>query len=254
MSIDIWSLCKGINYFTLLNETAWRIEADKSNSLRKLADSLEEQEILEELIESSNPIAIERDLFLHSLLSNPFKHPPLEYGSRFAKKIEPSLWYGSLKLPTAMAEVAFYYFNRLRASENDFGLVQTSFAAFSAAIQTEKGINLTSYPFHDYVTRISSPNSYEESQKLGSAMRESGVDAIKYTSARDPQGINLALFTPNAFLNKKPHASSLQSWILYTSPDKQRIEFNQTHSMTPKKFIFTVDQFFIDNELPFPAN
>jgi hypothetical protein len=46
---NIWEECKGIDHLTTLNTTAWRmIEAQHIISTRKLVDSLEELNILED--------------------------------------------------------------------------------------------------------------------------------------------------------------------------------------------------------------
>ena len=104
MTTDIWKKHNGTKYIKLLNETAWRIiEAQELISKRKLVDSFEEQVVLEEIIESDKPSITKEYLNFHPLLYTPFRYPPLKYGSRFGKKTEPSLWYGSLKLHTAIS-------------------------------------------------------------------------------------------------------------------------------------------------------
>ncbi|CAN5391120.1 RES family NAD+ phosphorylase [soil metagenome] len=251
--MNIWAKCKGINSITSLSETAWRIvEAQEVTSTRKLVDSLEEQIILEDLIESSKPPIIKPLLDMHPLLYTPFRYPPLKHGSRFSKSSEASLWYGSVALTTAMAEMAFYRFNFLRASKAQYDNVEISLTAFSAQIKTPRGIKLPLPPFAQYSPMISSPISYEVSQTLGTAMRQADVEAFSYQSARHPNpAINIALFTAKAFLHKNPNKQSFQSWQCIAND--RLIEFIRSSVMTPESVSFPIDMFLINSELPFPA-
>lgn len=253
MKEDIWTKCNGITRICSLNETAWRIvESQEISATRKLVDSLEEQDILEEMIESNKPPLNNDHHNLHPLLYTPFRYPPLQFGSRFGNKIEPALWYGSLKLTTAMFEKAFYKFNFLRASEAQFNIVEERLTAFSTRIKTDKGIKLTASPFAEYTPIISSPTSYDSSQMLGSAMRNADVKAFIFKSARDlNKENNIALFTAAAFSQKKPDESSFQSWQCIAH--NHTIEFVRTSSIYPERHYFSIENFMIDGVLPFPA-
>ncbi len=105
MPKNIWIDCNGKNYITSIDVEAWRIIEDQEKvATRKLVDSLDEVVILEELLELNKP-EIKPDLLgLHPLLYTPFRYPPLPRGSRFGSNIERGLWYGSLKIQTAIAE------------------------------------------------------------------------------------------------------------------------------------------------------
>jgi len=255
VSIDIWTKCDGVNQVKIIDVSAWRLESQEGTSTRKLVDSYEEQNILEKMIDDSRYLFInEEKLNFHPLLYTPFKDPPLKYGSRFGKNTEQSLWYGSLDLATAMAEKAFYQFNFLRASEAKYDdIVQTSLIAFSVQVKTEKGIDLCANPFAVYTDFISSPDSYDASQALGSAMRKANIQAFIYKSARDKKdGANVALFTPESFLHKKPEAASFQSWLCVAT--NELIEFISTSSNSLNRNSFNLNQFMIYGILPFPSN
>ena len=254
MLVDVWKRCQGVNYIHAINETAWGIiEAQEITSTRKLVDSFEEQVILEDLIESNKFKISTASMNFHPFLYTPFRYPPLEYGSRFGKRTEPSLWYGSLDLYTAMAEKAYYQFNFLQASEAIYEMVQVPLTVFSAQIKTTKGIHLTDAPFSDYTNVISSPTSYEVSQLLGTTMRDARVEAFTYTSARSTgDNINLALFSIDAFLRKNPDAESFQSWQCTVNNDT--IEFARSSAMTSETIRFILDGFIVNGELPFSAN
>lgn len=254
MLTDIWRKCNGEDHITSLSDTAWRIvEAQDITATRKLVDSLEEQALLEELIESSKPALAKKLMELHPLLYTPFRYPPLKHGSRFGKRSEHSLWYGSLELSTAMAEKAFYQFNFLKASKAQYGVIEVPLTAFSIQIKTDRGIKLIDHPFSEYTKIISSPLSYERSQALGTAMRNANIQAFNYQSARIfHQGSNIALFTPKPFLHKKPNSKSFQSWQCIAN--NNLIEFIRSSAITAEHQSFSIDSFLVNGELPFPAN
>ncbi len=254
MEQNVWKYCEGANDLKSFSLNAWRIvEAQHITSTRKLVDSFEEQNILEELIESNKPPLTTGSLELHFLLSTPFRYPPLKNGSRFGTRFEPSFWYGSLELNTAMAETAYYRFNFLRASKAEFGNVVTSHTAFSAQIKTERGIDLTQSPFSEFTSIISSPVSYQESQTLGKAMRQDNIESFLYQSARDPnKGKNIGLFTPKAFGQKKPDSKSFQSWQCIINQNVA--DFVRLSSVNTETKSFLIAWFMSDGKLPFPAN
>ena len=253
MVADIWTLCHGPKHISLIKATAWRIvETQEQMATRQLVDTLEEQIILEELLEAGKPAVPESYITYHPLLYTPFRYPPLKHGSRFGKKTEPALWYGSLVLSTAFAEKAFYLFNFLNASTAVLGMVAPQFTGFSVQVQSKKGVQLTSVAFANYTSLISKPTSYQASQLLGSAMRHAGVEAFTYGSAREKQkGTNIGLFTPHAFLHKTPNAASFQSWQCIATTEL--IEFSRISAMASETMRFTVSQFRVGKILPFPA-
>jgi len=250
----IWEQCQGQKQITALQETAWRlVEAQHIFSTRKLVDSALEQEILEEMIEKVKPPFFGKAFAgLHYLLYTPFRYPPLKYGSRFGKSVERSLWYGSLKLTTAMAEKAFYQFNFIRASDAYFGIIELHLTAFASVIKTEKGIFLTEKPFSEYASIISSKERYDASQTLGSKMRQSGIEAFCYYAAREKnQAINIAALTPTVFLNKKPIASSFQTWNCIIN--SHTVEFTRASALDAERYTYPLDLFLVNGKLPFPA-
>ncbi|MCD6039689.1 MAG: hypothetical protein K0S27_1089 [Gammaproteobacteria bacterium] len=250
---DIWAACHGKKHIKLLSATAWRVvETQLITATRKLVDSFEEHSILEAIIETNEPRINPAYLRYHPLLSTSFRYPPLKQGSRFGKKTEPSLWYGSLDLTTALAEKAFYLFNFLNATATKLGMVCSDFTVFSAKIKSGRGVNLMSSAFINYTKIISSPTSYDASQALGAAMRKEDVETFTYYSARNsPQGVNIALFTPKAFLHTYPQDESFQSW--QGTVDHSLLEFRRLGTLFSEIQSFSIDQFKVNNLLPFPA-
>jgi hypothetical protein len=253
MALDIWEACDGKKNIVAIRETAWRItELQEKLSTRKLVDSLEEQKILEELIDQSKPEFLISQADFHPLLLAPFRLLLSKYASRFGKKTETSLWYGSLNIRTAMAEKAFYQLAFLNASDTNFGTITSSMTTFSAPLAIINGIKLTEAPFIKFKKEISSSSNYEHSQRLGTNMRECKIDGFTYFSARDINtGINIGLFTMNGFASKNPNPQSFETWQCYTT--KINIEFIQIGSLGDKTYTFPIQDFQVDGKLPLPA-
>ena len=93
MSSSIWTQCAGASRLTRLRLSPWRVvEAQHQISTRKLVDSIDEQAILEQLIETSKPVDATGGR-RHVLLATPFRYPPLRHGSRYGARHDPGLWY-----------------------------------------------------------------------------------------------------------------------------------------------------------------
>jgi len=250
MSSSIWTQCAGDSRIAPLRATPWRVvEAQHLVSTRKLVDTLDEQAVLEQLIESSKPgdISIARR---HVLIATPFRYPPLRHGSRFGNRREPSLWYGSEDQRTLFAEAAYYRLVFLEGTRADLGTVASWHTAFTAAGRSDRGIDLTRKPFDRHRAAISSPSSYGESQAIGAAMREAGVELFRYRSARDTGGgINVAAFTPSVFGTARPR--DFETW--HCSADRARVEFVKRDWSTRQSFAFERAQFLVDGALAVPA-
>ena len=250
---DIWTQCWGKSNFRQLNLTPWRIvEAQHVTSTRKLVDSEEEQQILEEEIDRVKPPLPDDTEFrgMHYLLFTPFRYPPLPHGSRFGTRQERSLWYGSEEVRTAQAEVAYYRLLFFAGSSAIFENTELRLTAFTASVFSETGIDLTTVPFSKFEKYISSKSDYSSSQKLGLQMRNDDVEVIRYVSARDrKKGINVALFTSKAFRSKNPTAS--QTWVCIAGSD--RVEFTRSDLLSNEHAVFKKTDFVVDGKLPAPA-
>src|SRR5215213_8388867 len=157
MSFSIWTRCAGDSELRPLRLSPWRVvEAQHQVSTRKLVDSTEEQILLEEMIDRVKPPDTTRGKF-HYLLFTPFRYPPLAHGSRFGGRHDRGIWYGSVELKSAFAEVAYYRLLFLEGSEGALGTITTALTAFTASVRTMRGIDLTAAPFDKYRAMIASP-------------------------------------------------------------------------------------------------
>lgn len=236
--MNLWRQCEGEKYIKAVQAEPWRVvEAQHISSSRDLVDTIEQHDLLEELLEESKP-PVSKDK--HYLIFSPFRYPPLEYGSRFGNKYEPSLWYGSLELKTAFAEVAYYRLKFFLDCEGDLEYIETPVTTFKCFISAHKGIDLTKFPFKQYTDKISNKITYEYSQPLGSAMRDAGVEAIIFYSARISDGKNIAIYTPDIFSQKKgQYISNQQNWICIAK--KNLIEFTRLEILKKERLVFPLE-------------
>jgi hypothetical protein len=207
MSPSIWTRCAASSRGKprRLQLKANRVvESQYVVATRKLVDTDDEQELLERLIDKVKPPVPAGMEHLHPLLFTPFRHPPLGWGSRFGTRSERGIWYGSIALSTAFAEVAYYRLVFLEGTKADLAPITVELSAFTASVDGARGVDLSRPPFAAFEAQLCSKTSYAESQALGREMRAAGVDVFEFTSARDPdRGLNVALFNP-CFSRSRP--------------------------------------------------
>jgi hypothetical protein len=222
---------------------------------RKLVDSVEEQELLEELIDGVKPPAPRGPGIagLHYLLATSFRYPPLRHGSRFGTRTEPSLWYGSEALRTAFAEVAYYRLVFLAGTTAALELpLMVDLTAFQARLRGKRFTDLAAPPFDAVADRISSPTRYEVAQGLGAEMRAAGIEVFRYRSARDREGgANLGVFSALAFASKSPF--NFVNWLCVVTADEVEFSHKRFGGRNRERYHFPRTEFEVDGVLPTPA-
>ncbi|WP_416397181.1 RES family NAD+ phosphorylase [Allohahella sp. A8] len=256
---NIWESSQDTLQIRPLNGKLYRlVESQEQVATLGYVDTLEEQALLEEMLETAKPAhrldgggAYAQQLAsLHYLLLTPFRYPPLKWGSRFGRTHEPGMFYGGGGVEVTLAESAYYrfvfWFSMSAAPVKDS--IRTSHTLFSALYRTGRGIQLQRPPFDEYMTVLTHPSNYSQTQTVGSQMREAGVEAFEYGSARDPShGLCVALFTPAAFECRKP--DTMQQWFCEVSASA--VSFKQ---LAEREVIhFQLEDFLIDGALPRPA-
>ena len=248
----IWQACQGPDRIGPLKITAIRIvESQEQIATTVLVDTLDEQHILEQLLDRTKPAPPHGAEKHHYLIWTPFRYPPLPHGSRFGSRMQPGIFYGSARLETALAECAYYRFVFLSGlsvplpSER----LTTEHTTFEVQVATAAGVALDAPPFSQHAAAISDPLRYQAPQSLGSAMREAGVEAFTYRSARDVRGgTNIGAFTLAAIKRHRPNR--LRQWICTTTPTT--VSFIEVHtSSQPHRF--PLESFLVAGVLPVPA-
>lgn len=212
-----------------MSGTCWRlVEAQHRVSTMKIVDTLAEQQALEILLEATKPPVPPECGALHYLLSTPFRYgAPYPTGSRFRRAgFTSGVFYASKTPSTAVAEMAFH---RLLFYADSPGTPWPEnageYTAFSVRFRTTAGLDLMTPPLGGAVA-WTDPTRYANCQVLAEAAREAGVNVLRYSSARDPQGVNLALLACGAFASRAP--LDRQTWRLHLSAHGARAICDQS--------------------------
>jgi hypothetical protein len=256
MSPSIWTRCGGRTSCGLLESEPWRVvEGQHLVATRGLVDSTDEHATLEELLDASKPAAPLGPEFhgLHYLLATPFRYPPLRHGSRFGTRLERGIWYGAEALPTALAETAYYRLLFFAGTTADLLPNTVEVSAFQAHVRTSLGVDLTREAFAHFAATLRSRTSYRTTQRLGREMRRDGVEAFRYTSARDPGGgACIGVFTPAAFASRRPKPAT-QNWYC-TVTSAGDVEFTRHDVVHLSRLKFEAANFTVKGAIPLPAD
>jgi hypothetical protein len=198
----------------------WRfVEAQHLVSTLKLVDSLAEQALLEELIETTKPPLPAECRHLDYLLATPFRYDA-EYprGSRFRRAGRtPGVFYASEQPQTAIAEIAFYrllFFAESPATPWPKNAAE--YTGFAALVSTAHALDLTAPPLDADRLTWTDPLDYQACQNFADSAREAGALLLRYESVRDPQRrANLAVLSCAAFAAPAP--MERQTWRIRLS-------------------------------------
>ncbi|MFN2330055.1 MAG: RES family NAD+ phosphorylase [Chromatocurvus sp.] len=225
------------------------VESQEQVATSRLVSSLTRQAQLEEMIEATKPALRPGTENLHYLLAAPFRYPPLKHGSRFGRRSEPSLFYGSLETRTVLAEAAFYrfvfWYDMARPPPEK---LDTQHTLFGAQYRTERGLELQEAPFAQHEAVLIHRADYRQTQALGSSLRAADIEAFEFISARDPDhGLNVALASPAAFANPRPIFQEV--WLAELTGE--HVRFKAAHGN--EVYDFMVETFQINGWLPRPS-
>src|SRR5262249_29989324 len=158
-----------------LSGTCWRlVEAQHHVSTLKLVDSVSEQALLEELIETTKPPLPPECHDLHYLLCTPFRYGAVyPIGSRFRRAgMTEGVFYGSETPQTAVAEMAFYRLLFFAESPNTpWPANPAEYTAFSVKYATKKAIDLTERKYAANRSRLMHVTDYSYCQAFADNAR-----------------------------------------------------------------------------------
>lgn len=202
----MWTPTALASEFRRYRRTVWRVvEAQHRISTNRLASSLAEQQRLEELADAAKPGLPRAARGLHYLLASPFRYGHT-VASRFRRANErPGIFYASEAEHTAITETAYW---RLRFVSRSPGFVPgnrtSEHLSFSVPISLTRLTDTTRPPLDTDRARWVDPDDYSACQDLAAQVREARGQGIRAVSARDPDGINLALLDPGGFAKSEP--------------------------------------------------
>ncbi len=187
-----------------------------------LVDTAAEQELLEELIESTKPVPPPGSEHLHYLLFTPFRYPPFDRGSRFRGPSDPGVFYGAEAIRTACAELGYWRWRFVTDSPALAGLEPKPQTVFAVAVRGT-AIDLRRPPYVRRRKVWTDPVDYGPCQALAREARDDGVAVIRYESVRDPErGAAAAVLSPRGFARRKPVRA--ETW--YLAVTRERVRWN----------------------------
>lgn len=220
MSSNTWTPAALSRERRRLRGRCWRVvEGQHRVSTMKLADTVEEQELLEVLLEATKPPVPPECRHLHYLLSTPFRYgAPYPAGSRFRRAgFSPGVFYASSSVRTSIAELAFHrllFF--VDSPDTPWPQNAGEYTAFSVPFRTAAGLDLTTPPLDRHRAVWLHPTDYGPCQHLADQARQAGAEVVRYESVRDGGGVNLALLGCRAFASAEP--VDRQTWRLHLGP------------------------------------
>ena len=225
------------------------VEQQGAQATRRTTDSLDEQAWLEDFLEASKPElpSAEECAVRHRLLLTPFRYRK-RHGSRFATRWERGLFYGSRSRFGCLLEGAYYELVFQNGPEKPFPRsTAMRKALFHVQVRTARGLKLQDHDGRGLQARLRDPVDSHFCQGIGRQMREAGIEAFEYHSARSVEdvvqvgAISCCVFTSTPFdqvevqLEANEHEVSIRC-----------LDDNTVHH-------FLRQQFEVNRELPQPT-
>lgn len=223
------------------------IESQEKAATLNLVSSMDEQFELECLLDKAKPLYRPGTEKMHYLLKTAFRYPPLRYGSRFGSKNELSFYYASETELTCLIESAYYRFIILDHLETPYlKAINSEHSIFSVKIQCDRGLDLTNTVFKALQQMICSPSNYSLTQSIGKWVVSENIaaDVIRFPSARDASGTNIAIANPSAIISKEPE-NMIQCLCQTTT---EMVSFSSERLNRPLNV--SIKEFLIDGKLP----
>jgi hypothetical protein len=211
----------------------WRaVEAQHRVATARLVDTLQEQALLEDLLESSKPAAARPPK--HYLLMTPFRYPPPHPGgSRFRGASDAGVFYGAQQRRTACAELGYWRWRFLLDSPKLARLEPLPQTLFEVRIDGA-AIDLTVPPLSRDAADWRNPADYRACQRLSRNARAAGAGLIRYASVRDPEaGLCGAVLAPACFAGEPANE---QSWFLAVT--RERVRWRRDSALFAEGFEF----------------
>ncbi|SDZ78577.1 RES family NAD+ phosphorylase [Microbulbifer marinus] len=238
------------------------VESQEEVATRSLVDSLQKQQVLEDLLEENKPARLPGSEQLHYLLATPFRYPPLPWGSRFGSTAESGIFYGSKTIPTVLAEAAYYRLLFFHDMDPLPPKPVTSYHnIFSAKYCADPGIRLQAPSWEQEWPALTHPANYRYCQSLGRQLRELAIVGLEVPSSRalqagktqlppgNSEGINVALFEPQALLKRPP---TQEADVTAETSDGEVVFLVKSGDGTATQ-TFAREVFQVDGLLPRPA-
>jgi hypothetical protein len=204
--MDLFAIVKAAAEVPLAGKVLRLVQQQGIDSLSPLVDDLDQLARLEALVESSKPPMPSQPApaTSHPLLTSPFRYPPLRHGSRFGSRENREIFYGSRTRIGSLVEWAYCAMLFLEGfSEPPKAPIRRRQTLFSVLLQTSRGLQLQDLAAAAAQAALRDPLHYGPTQRLGTWMREVGIEAFEALSARTSESlVQVGVFTPAALVSK----------------------------------------------------
>ena len=225
------------------------VEQQGVPATRRTTDSLDEQAWLEDFLEVSKPElpGAEECAVRHRLLLTPFRYQK-RHGSRFATRWERGLFYGSRSRFGCLLEGAYYELVFQNGPEHPFPRSSAMRKAlFHVQVRTSRGLKLQNHGNRALQARLRNPIDSSFCQGTGKQMREAGIEAFEYHSARsDEDVIQLGVISCCVFTGTPFDQVEVQLEANELGVSIRCLDDNTVHH-------FRREQFEVKGELPQPV-
>jgi hypothetical protein len=196
------------------------VETQNVAATMRLVDSADEQQMLEDMLETSKPPLPPQASGLHYLLAAPFRYVP-QTGSRFRAVNSPGIWYGADDAYCACAEIAYW---RQRFLLESVGLMKQSISTEHSMVEAMvqgRALDLLSHPWILAQALWMHPSDYTETQKLATLVRDSQTEVtwIRYASVSATDHVCAAVFDPRNLTMLTPEGR-YEQWHCHTTADR----------------------------------
>ena len=173
----------------------WRgVESQYAVATMRLVDSLEEQDLLEQLLEVSKPPIVKEQ---HYLLFTPFRYTP-PHPHRFRPAHERGQWYGAVNQVAVCAEIAYWRHRFILDSANLLNEdLLTEHTLFQAQMQGQS-IDLMLEPWVQNRELWTHGSDYTGTQALATEAQRREIQWLSYESVRAPHEVCAVAFTQEA--------------------------------------------------------
>ena len=201
--MDLRPIAAATAEVTLQGTVLRLVQRQGIDSLTPLVDNLEQLARLEALVETSKPLPLpaSAETPSHPLLATPFRYPPLRHGSRFGSRQSRGIFYGSRSRNGVLVEGAFYallFWEGL--IDPPPAPIQRRQTLFSVLLQASRGLQLQTIADDAAQAILRDPLAYGPTQQLGMWMRDHGIQAFEFFSARSHEGlVQVGVLTPAVF-------------------------------------------------------
>ena len=226
------------------------VEQQGAQATRRITDSVDEQAWLERFLDNNKTDLPDQEEcpLRHELLLTPFRYHR-RHGSRFATRWQRGLFYGSRSRFGCLLEAAYYTLVFQNGPESPFPKNSaTRKTLFHVEITATKGLKLQQHASPHLQEKLRSPVDYSFCQNHGQQMRDAGIQAFEYHSARSNNDvvqigvISCCIFRSTPFDQVDIQVEANANQVAFHCLDD--------HSVSH----FERGQFFIHGSLPQPAN